>query len=157
MMTDKADIRDRLWSELAQSPFLMVGLMSGGGHSLPMTAQLDPDANHCFWFYTVKDNRLASGGAAMAQFSAKGHDLFACIDGRLSPETDPAVIDRYWSNQVEAWYPGGRNDPNLLMLRFDLGSAEIWLADLSFKGMFKMMFGGDVRAEMKGKHAEVAL
>ena len=73
------------------------------------------------------------------------------------PEIDPAVIDRYWSKQVEAWYEGGRNDPNLLMLRFDLGTAEIWLADLSLTGVFKMMFGGDVSKEMKSKHAEVAL
>ncbi|MFY9349999.1 pyridoxamine 5'-phosphate oxidase family protein [Sphingobium sp.] len=156
-MTDQAEIRDRFWKELSESPFLMVGLIGSTEHSLPMTAQLDPAANHCFWFYTSKDNRLAPGGPAMAQFSAKDHDLFACIEGTLTPETDPAVIDRYWSKQVEAWYPGGRSDPNLLMLRYDLGTAEIWLADLSLKGVFKMMFGGDVRAEMKGKHAEVAL
>jgi general stress protein 26 len=93
----------------------------------------------------------------MAQFTSKGHDLFACIAGTLVEETDPAVIDRYWSKEVEAWYPGGRNDPCLLMLRFDLGTAEIWRADMSLKGMFKQLFGGDVRSEMKGKHAEVAL
>ena len=93
----------------------------------------------------------------MAQFAAKDHGLFACINGTLVEETDPAVIDRYWSKQVEAWYEGGRNDPNLLMLRFDLGTAEIWLVDLSLTGVFKMMFGGDVSKEMKSKHAEVAL
>lgn len=64
----------------------------------------------------------------MAQFAAKDHYLFACINGTLVPEADEAVIDRYWSKQVEAWYPGGRQDPNLLMLRFDLGTAEIWRA-----------------------------
>ena len=75
----------------------------------------------------------------------------------MTEETDAAVIDRYWSKQVEAWYPGGRNDPNLLMLRFDLGSAEIWRADMSLTGVFKMMFGGDVRDEMKTKHVEITL
>ncbi len=157
MMSTQADIRERFWADLGSSPFVMVALQGVQDHSLPMTAQLDPAANHCFWFYTAKDNRLAPGGAAMAQFVAKDHALFACIDGVLTPETDPAVIDRYWSKEVEAWYPGGRNDPNLLMLRFDLGTAEIWRADLSIKGMFKMMFGGDVRSEMKGKHTEIAL
>lgn len=156
-MTDTTEIRDRFWKELASSPFLMVGLNDSNEHSLPMTAQLDEDANHCFWFFTSRDNRLAAGGPAMAQFAAKGHDLFACINGTLTEETDPAVIDRHWSNQVEAWYPQGRSDPSLLMLRFDLGTAEIWLADMSIIGVFKMMFGGDVRSEMKGKHAEVAL
>ncbi|MBH1999141.1 MAG: pyridoxamine 5'-phosphate oxidase family protein [Sphingomonadaceae bacterium] len=156
-MTDTADIRSRFWADLCASPFLMVGLQGSHEHSEPMTAQLDPNANHCFWFYTNRANRIAPGGPAMAQFMSKDHYLFACIHGVLAAETDPVVIDRYWSKEVEAWYPGGRNDPNLLMLRFDLGNAEIWRADLSVKGVFKRMFGGDVRDEMKSKHAEIAL
>lgn len=156
-MSDESDIRERFWAELSSSPFVMVKLNAGHDHALPMTAQLDPQANHCFWFYTSKDNRLAAGGPAMAQYAAKDHNLFACVAGTLSPETDPGVIDGYWSNEVEAWYPGGRNDPNLLMLRFDLGTAEIWRSDMSLTGVFKMLFGGDVREEMRGKHAEVTL
>ncbi|MET0371254.1 MAG: pyridoxamine 5'-phosphate oxidase family protein [Sphingobium sp.] len=156
-MSTEADIRERFWTELSQSPFLMVERVEGSDHAIPMTAQLDPSANHAFWFYTSRDNRLAAGGPAMAQFAAKDHYLFACIEGTLVEESDPAVIDRYWSKDVEAWYQGGRNDPNLLMLRFDLGTAEIWRADMSLKGVFKQLFGGDVQEEMKGKHAEVAL
>ncbi len=156
-MSNEADIRERFWADLSSSPFVMVKLDASHDHALPMTAQLDPQANHCFWFYTSRDNRLAAGGPAMAQFAAKDHSLFACIGGTLVEESDPAVIDRYWSNEVEAWYPGGRNDPNLLMLRFDLGTAEIWRSDMSLKGVFKMLFGGDVRDEMRGKHVEVSL
>lgn len=156
-MSSEADIRERFWSEMTASPFVMVKLDASHDHALPMTAQLDPNANHCFWFYTSRDNRLAAGGPAMAQFAGKEHNLFACIAGRLVEENDPAVIDRYWSKEVEAWYPGGRNDPNLLMLRFDLGNAEIWRSDMSLKGIFKQLFGGDVREEMKGKHAEISL
>jgi general stress protein 26 len=156
-MTSNSEIRKRFWKEFEASPFVMVGLDSDHQHSAPMTAQLDKDANSEFWFYTGKDNRLAPGGPAMAQFVAKGHDLFACIRGTLVEETDPAVIDRYWSKQVEAWYPGGRNDPSLLMLRFELDDAEVWLADMSVKGLFKLLTGGDIREEERGKHAELTL
>lgn len=156
-MKSEDDIRERFWQDMAESPFVMVKLNGSTDHALPMTAQLDKNANHEFWFYTTRDNRLAAGGPAMAQFSAKDHNLFACIAGTLVEERDAAVIDRYWSKDVEAWYPGGRSDPNLLMLRFDLGNAEIWRADMSLKGVFKQLFGGDVRDEMKGKHAEVSL
>lgn len=151
------DIRKTFWKALEDSPFLMVGLTSSHMHSLPMTAQLDKDADHCFWFYTSKDNRLASGGPAMAQFAAKGHDLFACIAGTLVVESDPAVIDRYWSKPVEAWYAQGRNDPNLLMLRFDLDDAEIWTAEMGVKGLFKLMTGLTIKPGEAGKHAEVTL
>ncbi|MET0363073.1 MAG: pyridoxamine 5'-phosphate oxidase family protein [Sphingobium sp.] len=151
------DIRTDFWKALEHSPFLMVHLTGEHGHGVPMTAQLDKNANHAFWFYTAKDNRLAAGGPAMAQFASKGHDLFACISGTLRTETDPEVIDRYWSNHVEAWYEGGRNDPKLLMLRFDLGDAEIWTADMGVKGLFKLMTGRHIDPQEVGKHAQVAL
>lgn len=156
-MSSQAKIKRRFWKELAESPYLMVALDGGHQHSVPMTAQLDKDADHAFWFYTSKDNRLAGGGPAMAQFAGQGHHLFACIAGKLVEETNPAVIDRYWSNEVAAWYPGGRKDPNLLMLRFELGDAEIWLADMSLKGIFRMIMGKSVATDEMGKHAEVAL
>jgi general stress protein 26 len=156
-MASDTEIRKRFWKAFEDSPFIMVGLEGEHQHSVPMTAQLDKHADSEFWFYTTKDNRLAQGGPAMAQFVGKGHDLFACVRGTLVDETDPAVIDRYWSKQVEAWYPQGRDDPSLLMLRFALDDAEVWLADMSVKGLFKLLTGGDVREEERGKHAELTL
>ena len=142
---------------MADSPFLMVGLTGDDAHSEPMTAQLDKHADSEFWFYTKKDNRIARGGPAMAQFVSKGQDLFACIKGRLTEETDPAVIDRYWNKQVEAWFDGGRDDPKLLMLRFDLDDAEIWESDRSATGLFKLLTGTRVTGDEVGDHADVKL
>ena len=158
-MPDKTDdqITQDMWKAMASSPFVMVALTDDHHHAAPMTAQLDPDADGKFWFYTSKDNRLAPGGRAMAQFVAKGHDLYACIAGTLVEETSEAVKDRYWSKQVEAWFDGGRDDPNLLMLRFELDSAEIWEADTSIAGKFKMLTGQTVKPQEAGSHAEVAL
>lgn len=151
------EIRADMWQKLADSPFLMIGLQNDHRHSVPMTAQLDPDAHGKFWIYTQKHSRIAAGGPAMAQFVAKGHGLYACISGTLVTETDPAVIDRYWSNIVEAWYDQGRNDPDLLMLRFELNDAEIWEEDTSIAGKFKMLTGQTVDPKEAGSHAEVAL
>jgi general stress protein 26 len=153
----KDDIRTQLWTALDDSPFLMVGLTGEPMHSLPMTAILDKDAHGAFWFYTTRHSRIARGGPAMAQFAARKHELFACISGTLHEEQDPAVIDRHWSNDVAAWFEGGRTDPDLLMLRFDLDDAEIWTADLGVKGLFKLMTGQTIRPEEAGTHAEVKL
>ena len=150
-------IRKEFWEAFEKSPFVMVKLEEGNAHALPMTAQLDKDADSEFWFYTTHDNRLAEGGRAMAQFVSKGHDLYACIAGTLVAETDPAVIDRYWSKQAEAWYEGGRNDPNLLMLRFDLDDAEIWTSDLGLTGLFKLMTGKTIDPQEAGRHADIKM
>jgi general stress protein 26 len=153
-MTDVAKLKKDLWSKLASSPFLMVGLEEGG-HSVPLTAQLDEDQVDTLFFFVGKDNRLAKGGAAMAQFVAKGHDYFACISGAIRIDNDFAQIDKLWNNQVEAWFPGGKDDANLALLRFDIDNAELWETDMSFTGKVKMLFGGKVRSDEAGSHAKV--
>lgn len=151
------DIKQRFWKELADSPYLMVGREGSHDHAIPMTAQLDKDNEGFFHFFHSKTGRLAAGGRAMAHYAAKGHDLFACISGTLTPANDPATIDKYWSKPVEAWYEGGRNDPDLLLLRFDLDDAEIWTADAGVKGLLKLMTGTTMKKGDMGSHAEVAL
>lgn len=151
------DIRKDFWKALDASPYVMVGLTGEHAHHVPMNAQLDKHADSAFWFFTSTDNRLAAGGPAMAQFVSKGHDLFACIAGTLRPETDRAVLDKLWNNGVEAWYEGGKDDPKLLLLRFDLDDAEIWTAEPGITGAFKLMTGMTMKEGDLGRHAEVAL
>ncbi len=151
-----AEIREAMWKAMAASPYVMLSLTGTQRHAEPMYAVLDDDADSEFWFYTRRDNRAADGGPAMVQFVAKGHDLFACISGTLTEERDPAVIDKYWSSQVEAWYEQGRQDPSLLMLRFDLDSAEIWETDQSLLGKLKMFTGQTIKGgDEAGSHAKV--
>lgn len=155
MATDTHALKQKMWDKMTSGPFLMVGLAQGGGHSEPLTAQLDKDQVDTIWFFIGKDNRLAGGGAAMAQFVSKGQDFFACIDGQVRIDNDPAMIDKLWNKQVEAWFPGGKSDPNLALLRFDIDSAELWEADVSLAGKLKMLFGGTIRSDEAGSHAKV--
>ena len=151
------DIKQQFWKALAASPYLMVGATGEREHHIPMNAQLDKDANSAFWFFTATDNRLAAGGPAMAQFASKGHDLFACISGTLVRENDRAVLDTLWNNSIAAWYPDGKDDPRLVLLRFDLDDAEIWTADPGVKGMFKLATGMTMKEGELGQHATVTL
>lgn len=151
------DIKQQFWKALADSPNLMVGATGERAHHIPMRAQLDSDAESAFWFFTATDNRLAGGGPAMAQFVSKDHRLFACISGTLRRETDRAALDKLWNNGVAAWYEGGKDDPRLLLLRFDLDDAEIWTADPGIKGLFKLATGMTMKEGDLGGHAEVAL
>ncbi|MEI9928071.1 MAG: pyridoxamine 5'-phosphate oxidase family protein [Sphingomonas sp.] len=154
---DPAQVRRRMWEKMAKSPFVMVELTGTDDHAQPMTAQLDEDVDGKFWFYTQRNNRLAPGGRAMAHFASKDHKVFVCIVGTLVEERDPAVIDRYWSNMIEAWFDGGRSDPDLLMLRFELEDAEIWEGDESLLGKFKMLTGQRIAGPEAGRHVETAL
>lgn len=154
-MTD--DPRETFWKGLAKSPYLMVRRDGAHEHAIPMTAILDkelgPQKGGAFWFFTSRGSRIEAGGKAMAQFVGKGHDLFACISGTLIEETNQMVIDRLWSNPIEAWYEGGRSDPQMLVLRYDLSDVELWQADLGVKGYFKLLTGNTIEPSEAGQHS----
>ncbi|UYY78888.1 pyridoxamine 5'-phosphate oxidase family protein [Sphingomonas sp. R1] len=153
-MADTVELKKHFWSKLAASPFLMVGLQDGQ-HSEPLTAQLDEDQVDTIFFFIGKDNRMAKGGPAMLQFVSKGHDFFACLAGTARIDNDFAMIDKLWNNQVEAWFPGGKSDPNLALLRIDIDDAEMWETDMSVTGKLKMLFGGKIKSDETGSHAKV--
>ena len=149
------EIKDKFWKTLSDSPFLMLQLDAEPDTAAPMTAQLDKDANHAIWFFTSKDNRFAAAGPATATYSGKGHELHARFAGVLTEETDPARKDAMWNNFVAAWFPEGQD--SALMLRMDLGDASIWSAEMGVFNTAKMMLGMNVRDDMKGGYADVAL
>lgn len=152
-----AELRQKFWNALAGSPFVMLQLDADPDSAAPMTASLDQDANHAIWFFTSRDNRFAALGAATATFASKGHDVFARFAGTLTQETSRDRLDKQWSNGVEAWFPGGKDDPDLLMLRMDLGDASIWCGDLGVFGTAKLALGIDVRDEVAGQYADTRL
>ena len=154
-MSDASRLKEHIWKKLSQGPYMMVGLCDPVTHAEPLTAQLDKDQVDTIFFFIGRNNRLAPGGPAMAQFVSKGQDFFACLSGRVSIHNDPAMIDKLWSRQVEAWFPGGRSDPELALLRFDIDEAELWETDMSLTGKLKMIFGGKIRADEEGSHAKV--
>ena len=152
-----AELKETFWHEMAGSSYVMLQLDADPHSAAPMTASLDKHANHAIWFFAGRDSRWAQQGAATATYASKGHDLFARFAGTLSEETDRARLDKQWSHFVEAWFPGGKDDPNLLFLRMDLGDAEIWSGELGALATAKMALGMNVRDEVAGKHVETAL
>ena len=149
------ELKNKFWKTLSDSPFVMLQLDADPDTAAPMTAQLDKDANHAIWFFTSKDNRFAAAGPATATYSGKGHELHARFAGVLTEETDPARKDAMWNNFVAAWFPEGQD--SALMLRMDLGDASIWSAEMGVFNTAKMMLGMNVRDDMKGGYADVAL
>ncbi|MGH6908734.1 MAG: pyridoxamine 5'-phosphate oxidase family protein [Phenylobacterium sp.] len=130
MSTDNIlDVKKRLWKAIGERHGTgMLGMMDSGHHFQPMTAFVEEEARQ-IWFFTRKETDLAqaaTGGLAM--FVIQTGDLQACLGGRLSAAFDRTRMDKYWNSVVAAWYPGGKDDPNLTMLRLDLEDAEVWIS-----------------------------
>ena len=154
------EIKTKFWSALASDRTMMVGLDGvEGAHARPMTGQFEHDHSP-IWFFAAIDSdlvtHLGEHNHAVATLTAKGYDLFATVHGKLSLDTDPAVIDRLWNPYIAAWYTG-KDDPKLALLRLDAEEAEIWLAGSSLIAGIKMMLGYDPKKEYAQNVATVAL
>lgn len=160
-MPTPAELEAKFWKALKSDMTMMIGLEGSNIMPRPMTAQPEGGQNGPIWFFTAKNTELVaglrSGDRATATFVTKGHDLFATVQGRLQVDNDRAVIDRLWNRFVAAWFEGGKNDPNLTLLRFDPEQAEIWLDASSVVSGIKMLLGYDPKQEYKDNVAKVAL
>lgn len=158
-MSDDQEFAVKFWESIRSDMTTMVGV--AGVHPRPMTAQFDGDRN-VMYFFTAKDTELAKRASepteATLVYSAKGHDLFATVQGTLRGDDDRAVIDRLWNRYVAAWFEQGKDDPKLCLLRFDAADAEIWKDASSVVAGVKMFLGmGDPKQDYKDSVAEVDL
>lgn len=170
--TPEIRLRRQLWKELQSDRTLMLGLHGvEDDKTRPMTAQVDlpegadKEDGGPIYFFASRDegigNNLQDGVRAIAAFASKGHGLFASIHGTLHESTDRSVIERLWNPIVDAWYKDGKDDPNLLLIKFETTGADVWEADKmgTLKATaLKWAFDVDPGEELKNEHrAEVDL
>ena len=137
------EAEEEFWNHLETSNTGMLGLDQPGYHAQPMTAFRDGETS-TIWFFTrddtdlAKDAAVGSGQSAMFHYGSKDQNVWACIQGELSVHgPDREIIDRHWNPVLAAWYPGGKDDPNLTILRFDAGDGRVWVNE---GGFFKFAY-----------------
>lgn len=160
-MTTPQELEQKFWKALKGDRTLMLGVDGvEDGHSRPMTAMVEGDAGGPIWFFTGQPNavveHLSQQRRAIAAFMSKGHDLFASIHGNLVVDNDRAVIDRLWNPFIAAWF-NGKDDPNLVLLRFDAEHAQVWLNENNFLAGVKLMLGVDPTKDYQDKVADIDL
>ncbi|MDO9335324.1 MAG: pyridoxamine 5'-phosphate oxidase family protein [Caulobacter sp.] len=137
MSTDTHDpkaVESRLWAEIEKAHLGMLGIVDGPPqHFQPMTAFVEAEAGE-IWFFTRAETDLArdaSHGAKSCMFTiqSKDREFQACVGGELTVEMDRAKIAQWWSPMVAAWYPDGKDDPDLRLLRLKCHDARVWISD----------------------------
>lgn len=162
-MPDKGEIEERFWKALKSDRTVMLGLAGErAAPAQPMTISIgDRDGRGPMWTFTAKSSDLARSlnrrRRGIAYFSSKGHNLFAAVEGVLARDNDRATIDRLWNPFVAAWFEGGKDDPELQLIRFEPRWAHIWLNDSSLAAGVKLLIGVDPKDDYKDKVAEVRL
>lgn len=123
--------------------------ISGQPRSRPMhTHQMQDDG--VIWFFTGKDTHTAKEVTANPMvnlsYTDPGSNLYISVNGIASLTSDPHKVDELWVEMLRAWFPKGKNDPNLTLLRVDVTEAEYWDAPDSIVSQLISV----VKATLKG-------
>ena len=96
-------------------------------HARPMTiARLDEDMGA----YLVSDIRslkideISVNPQALLTF--QGARKFASVRGELAVVHDRQLMDAVWKEVWKVWFPQGKSDPNIALLRFSAHEGEFW-------------------------------
>jgi general stress protein 26 len=87
---------------------------------------------------------------------------FASVSGRVSVVRDRTLIERLWKEAWKVWFPQGKTDPAISLLKFEAEQGEYWdnsgLHGLKYAfEAAKAYVTGEKPATDRGQNAKVAL
>jgi general stress protein 26 len=118
--------------EIAQDArFCMVTSRAADGalHARPMTPQQVTDDLEA-WFFISRSSEHAADVVAQpsVNLSFDGSSDWLSVAGHATVVDDRAMVEEMWNPVVEAWFPDGPADEDVVLLRVDADSAEYWKA-----------------------------
>jgi general stress protein 26 len=89
-------------------------------------AELEPDADAYFVtsFDSPKVAEILTERDVLLTFQDERR--YAALYGRMLPIDDRALLDRLWKEAWKVWFPRGKDDPSLTLLKFEAASGEFW-------------------------------
>lgn len=98
--------------------------------SRPLAAQ-EIDFDGELWFFTQdpspKVDDIRANPSVNVAFEAKKGYL--SVAGTASIVHDPAKIDELWSTAAAAWFPEGKDDPTIALVKVVAETVELWTTD----------------------------
>jgi general stress protein 26 len=152
--TNKAKI-DRLAREIRGIRVAMMTSISRDGtlHSRPMVPQ-EKDFDGELWFFTgqdtVKVDEIQANDRVNVAFVSPTDNRYVSVSGRAEIRRDPKKIQELWSPALKAWFPKGKDDPNIVLLHVQPEVAQYWDAASSSL----VQIAGFVKALVTGERAE---
>ena len=131
--TDAVNARDQLWNLIKDIRFAMFTTRHKNGHlhSRPMTTQNQAlDDHDQLWFFMSRRSApvadLGNGAEVNVSYSDPGNDRHVSVSGHACVVDDKAKIKLLWTKMAQAWFPGGPEDPNLVLVEVTISHAHYW-------------------------------
>ncbi|WP_299760656.1 pyridoxamine 5'-phosphate oxidase family protein [uncultured Pontibacter sp.] len=97
--------------------------------SRPMKTQ-KTEADGDLWFFTGyesgKTHEIEHDAHVNLSFADPDDNLYVSISGKAQVLRDQQKIDELWSSDMKAWFPDGKEDKNIGLIRVKIDKAEYW-------------------------------
>lgn len=107
---------------------------SGELRSRPMATQ-DTDFDGTVYFLTKiqseKVDEIRENSHVLLTYADTSSSKYVTLQGRAFVTRDQAKIDELWNPMAKAWFPDGKDDPTIAVIRVDVTGAEYWDANAS--------------------------
>ena len=95
-----------------------------------MSSNGDIDANGDIWFFTNASSHKVSEIEKLPKvnvsFADTDNQRYISVSGTAQLVRDQAMIEELWRPEFKMWFPEGRDDPQVALLRIRLEKAEYW-------------------------------
>jgi len=123
--------REKVWDLIKDVKYAMMVTqnMDGGMFARPMANQKH-DLEGNLWFFTAADSpkvdEIEHYSRILLSYADPDENIYVSINGEAQVVRDQAKIDELWSEPLKAWFPKGKDDPNVTLIRVEPKSAEYW-------------------------------
>ena len=128
----QADELEKLREMVKDIDFCMLTTIDENGdlHSRPMSANGEIDPNGDLWFFTGasshKVQEVAQSPKTNVSFADPKNQRYISITGVAQLVRDRKKIEELWKPEFKMWFPEGKDDPEVALLRVSPEKAEYW-------------------------------
>ncbi|WP_460996653.1 pyridoxamine 5'-phosphate oxidase family protein [Spirosoma harenae] len=101
----------------------------GNFHTRPMaTQEMEDDGTMWFFAYdnAPKINEVDKNSQVTLSFSDSGSETYVVTYGYSEVVKDKAKMDELWSDALNTWFPKGKDDPSIVLLKVTTQAGEYW-------------------------------
>ncbi len=77
-------------------------------------------------YQSGKTDEIKNESNVNVSFADESKNVYVSISGKAHISKDPKKIEELWNPAFKAWFPEGKDDPNIAILRVAVNSAEYW-------------------------------
>ena len=133
-------------------------------HGRPMTTQ-QTEFDGDIWFIGSKDSEVVHDVKSRPQvnvsYADTGSNNYVSVHGTAELVEDRAKLDELWSDMYNMYFEGGKEDPNVQLIKIDTHGAEYWESGGKVRTLFalakNLLPGQKAEAGDLGKSAKVDL